>query len=83
MSARLRDIQAKVGATRGRLEDWARRVAALRERLAASSRGEASAAAAKAPGPLFQGPGAPDGALDDVELHFEVVDTEDPGREDR
>jgi hypothetical protein len=82
MSARLTEIQRQLGLTRRRLEDLAGRLAALRARL-----GEAAAAPAKAEAPpdrpLFPGLGLGDGALDDVELTFEVLDTEDPDRDRR
>ena len=84
MSARLKELQVELAGVRGRLEDWARRLGVLRER--ASHDGDqavgapGSAEAPKAPpAPLFHGLGLGGGALDDVELHFEVLDTEDPG----
>ena len=94
MTAGLKQLQADVSALRRRLEDLARRLSALREwttagntpapesvgRPAAPGVGPSAAAAAV---PLFHGLGLGDGALDDVELHFEVLDTEDPGREGR
>jgi len=88
MSARLKELQVELAGVRGRLEEWARRLAALRERASHGGGPEvgtpASTEAAKAtPAPLFHGIGPGDGALDDVELHFEVLDTEDPGREGR
>jgi hypothetical protein len=93
MSARLKDLRSEVAAVRRRLEVWAVRLEALRVRAAAAPREvgahvvAASSAAPDAPrvppAPLFQGLGLGDGALDDVELHFEVLDTEDPGREGR
>jgi hypothetical protein len=86
MSARLRELQSEVAGVRRRLEDWARRLAALR---ATTGSGDARArdldatpppeAVRAPPAPLFRG----DGGLDDVELTFEVLDTEDPGREGR
>jgi hypothetical protein len=80
MSARLTDLQRQLGQSRRRLEELARRVAALRERVG----GPGAAPEAAVPrAPLFQGLGLGDGALDDVELTFEVLDTEDPGREGR
>jgi hypothetical protein len=95
MSAtRLKELQIEVAGVRRRLEDWARRLAALR---ATTGSGDARArdvdatpppdvtggAARSAPAPLFQRLGAGGGPLDDVELTFEVLDTEDPGREGR
>jgi hypothetical protein len=80
MSARLTDLQHQLGQSRRRLEELARRVAVLRERLGAAGEGAAPRASAPVV-PLFQGVG--EGALDDVELTFEVLDTEDPGREGR
>jgi hypothetical protein len=89
MSGRLTEIQRQVGVTRQRLEDWARRLAALRERIA-TPRGDArpgerpADTSPRSPGaPLFHALGVGGGTLDDVELHFEVLDTEDPGREGR
>jgi hypothetical protein len=82
MSLRLKELQAELAGVRGRLEAHARRLAALR---AATVSGDASAAAGevtpppeplRARAPLF-GAG---GSLDDVELTFEVLDTEDPSR---
>jgi hypothetical protein len=90
MSARLKQIQTELGAVRRRLEDLARRLGAAREWTTAGDTpaplGERPAVAARevvSPAPLFHGLGLGDGALDDVELHFEVLDTEDPGREGR
>jgi hypothetical protein len=79
MSERLADIQRKIGAARRRLEDQVRRVAAVRERLAGAS-AAATEPPRQPPAPLFQGIGAAAGNLDDLELHFEVLDTEDPGQ---
>jgi hypothetical protein len=73
----LSELQRKVGMTRRRLEDAARRLAALRERL---SRREQPGEAAQ---PLFQELAGTGGGLDDVELHFQALDTEDPTREKR
>jgi hypothetical protein len=89
MSARLKELQIEVAGIRRRLEDWARRLAALR---ATAGSGDAAArdleatpppeTTRAASTPLFnRSPGG--GALDDVELTFEVLDTEDPGREGR
>ncbi|HVX97688.1 MAG TPA: hypothetical protein VHK47_22435 [Polyangia bacterium] len=85
MSARLKDLQVEVAAVRRRLEEHARRLGALRGRLESGEAGGQAAApptpSAGAPVPLFRGLG--DRPLDDVELTFEVLDTEDPGREGR
>ena len=83
MSARLSEIQRQLADSRRRLEEWARRLAALRERVGASGEGEKVPPGRDAAVPLFQGLGLGDGALDDVELNFEVLDTEDPGRDGR
>jgi hypothetical protein len=93
MSAPLKDLppgelRLRIEGTRRRLEDWARRLAALRERVAGAAVDEASGpegsgAERAAAVPLFHQVGAVGGALDDVELNFEVLDTEDPGREGR
>ena len=84
MSARLTDLQRQLGQSRRRLEELARRVAVLRERVGAPGQATGESPRASAPVvPLFQGLGLGDGALDDVELTFEVLDTEDPGREGR
>ena len=90
MSARLKELQVELRGVRGRLEEWARRLGALRElttkgtakgaREGAWRAGEAptpAEAPRTPPAPLFHGAGAD--ALDDTELHFEVLDTEDPG----
>jgi hypothetical protein len=95
-SARLKELQSELAGVRRRLEDWARRLAALR---ATAGSGDARAADVEAtpppeltagrrvpPAPLFQstsGSGLGGGPLDDVELTFEVLDTDDPGREGR
>jgi hypothetical protein len=95
MTAGLKQLQNDVSALRGRLEDLARRLGALREWATAGDTPapESVVGGAVTPGvvpsagaaavPLFHGLGLGDGALDDVELHFEVLDTEDPGREGR
>ena len=94
MTAGLKQIQADVSALRRRLEDLARRLGALREWTSAGNTpapeslavGEGPSVAPSAAAtavPLFHGLGVGDGALDDVELHFEVLDTEDPGRDNR
>jgi hypothetical protein len=94
MSARLQQLQVELRGVRGRLEEWARRLGALRE-LTGTAKGTATggregaehaeAASGPAegprvpPAPLFHGLGPGGTALEDVELHFEVLDTEDPG----
>jgi hypothetical protein len=88
MSARLTEIQRQLADSRRRLEEWARRLAALRERVAGSGEARPGEGAPVPPGrdaavPLFQSLKLGDGALDDVELTFEVLDTEDPGRDGR
>jgi hypothetical protein len=85
MNARLSvaDLGRQLGESRRRLEEWARRLGELRARVGA---GATDVAAAPTGAPLFNalpGLGAGAGPLDDVELHFEVLDTEDPGREGR
>jgi hypothetical protein len=89
MNARLDDLRRQLGESRRRLEAWAGRLGVLRARVGAGT-GSATGASAPSPtppgAPLFQAaPGlkAGAGALDDVELTFEVLDTEDPGREGR
>jgi hypothetical protein len=73
MKERLADLQREVGASRRRLEDALRRLAAVRERLAGGGAG-AGATPGQPGSPLFQGlGGAPD-----LELHFRALDTEDP-----
>ncbi len=84
MSARLKELQVEVAGVRRRLEEWARRLAALRATTGSGDVRARDVDATPPPevaprGPLFQGRGA----LDDVELTFEVLDTEDPGREGR
>ena len=76
MNARLLDLRRQLGDARRRLDEWARRLSDLRARVTG---GRPSAEAPPVGAPLFHaGPGA--GPLDDVELNFEVLDTEDPGR---
>ncbi|HEY2728986.1 MAG TPA: hypothetical protein VGK52_03540 [Polyangia bacterium] len=104
MSARLPQLQVELRGVRGRLEEWARRLGALREGTAkdtaqgtvqgtvqgttkggreGAGHAEATSALAEGPrvppAPLFHGLGPGGTALEDVELHFEVLDTEDPG----
>jgi hypothetical protein len=79
MNARLVELRDQLAAARVRLGALGDRVAAVRVRLAAG--GEVDAGAARTPPPearptLFPGLGM----ADDVELTFEVLDTEDPGR---
>jgi len=91
MSARLTEIQRQLADSRRRLEEWARRLAALRERVGKSGEARGGEGPGAGPGrdaavplaPLFQGLGPGAGALDDVELTFEVLDSEDPGRDGR
>jgi hypothetical protein len=82
--ARLQELKDQVAAVRLRLEGWAQRLAELRAGAAGSAEqgtaGTAATVISAPPAPLFHGLGLGDGALDDVELHFEVLDTEDPGR---
>jgi hypothetical protein len=78
MDERLAELQRRVGAARRRLEDQARRLATVRERL--RERGEAGGAAREAALPLFGALGV--GGLDDLELHFEALGTEDDETED-
>jgi hypothetical protein len=87
MAARLTELQQELAGVRRRIEGWARRLAALRATMAS---GDASARDVEAtpppevtPPPLFKGAAPGEGGLDDVELTFEVLDTEDPGREGR
>jgi hypothetical protein len=86
---RLKEVQIELAGVRRRLEDWARRLATLR---ATTGSGDSRALDVEAtpppevtprgvPTPLFHGSGLGGaGPLDDVELTFEVLDTEDPGR---
>jgi hypothetical protein len=88
MNARLDDLRRQLGESRRRLEEWAGRLGVLRARVGAGGASTTSGAASSpdAGTPLFQAePGLTAGAgpLDDVELTFEVLDTEDPGREGR
>jgi hypothetical protein len=92
MSPRLKELQLELRGARSRLEEWVRRLGALRKVAAAGPRegaGYAEAAPTPAdaprvpPAPLLHGLDAGANALDDVELHFEVLDTEDPGHEGR
>jgi hypothetical protein len=85
MSARLKDLQDEVAAVRRRLDEHARRLGALRARIESapataelSGNKLAPAPVVSPPVPLFR-----ERPLDDVELTFEVLDTEDPGREGR
>lgn len=87
---RLKELQIEVAGIRRRLEEWARRLAALRATAGSGDAGARDLEATPppertgaAPAPLFNRSGPGGGALDDVELTFEVLDTEDPGREGR
>lgn len=79
MSARLIELRAQLATARARLEVLGHRVAAVRVRLASGSDMDAGSARTPPPEPrptLF-----PElGMGEDVELTFEVLDTEDPGR---
>jgi hypothetical protein len=76
MDERLADLQRRVGMTRRRIEDAARRLAAVRDRL--RERGEGSGEAGREAGtPLFAGLWSSVGGLDDLELHFEALGDED------
>jgi hypothetical protein len=82
MSGRLADLRSQLTATRARLEALGDRVAAVRVRLAAGGEVQVDAGAGRTPPPearvtLFPGLGT---GGEDVELTFEVLDTEDPGR---
>jgi hypothetical protein len=88
MSARLKELQLELAGVRRRLEGWARRLATLRAMMAsgdASARDVEATPPPEAAPPLFakKGTAPGEGGLDDVELTFEVLDTEDPGREGR
>ncbi|HVU51642.1 MAG TPA: hypothetical protein VHL80_13195 [Polyangia bacterium] len=86
MSApRLKELQIEIAGVRRRLEEWARRLAALRAMAGSGDAGARDLEATPPPertaaAPLFNRNGPGGGALDDVELTFEVLDTEDPGR---
>ncbi len=83
MNARLDDLRRQLGESRRRLDEWARRLGVLRARVGAGSTSAPGASASPESAPLFPGLKTGAGALDDVELTFEVLDTEDPGREGR
>jgi len=83
MPGRLTEIQRRLGDARGRLAALAERLTAVRARLGAgaedgrTARAERPAAGATdARATLFPGLGVGE----DVELTIEVLDTEDPGR---
>jgi hypothetical protein len=86
--ARLKELQVEIVGVRRRLEELARRLATVR---ATAGSGDAAARDVEATpppepagrAPLFGPGGLGGGGLEDVELHFEVLDTEDPGREGR
>jgi hypothetical protein len=79
MDERLPDIRPKLAIVRRALDDCRRRLAALRGRLVDSTNSASPGSNAGPAVPLFQTP-LP---LDDRELHFEALDTEDPKREER
>ena len=84
MNARLDDLRRQLGESRRRLDEWARRLGLLRARVGSTTGASAPGPSTTPEGPpLFPGLKAGAGALDDVELTFEVLDTEDPGREGR
>ena len=77
---RLADIRLKVAVVRRALDECRRRLAALHQRLQGGSGESASPPVADGgTDRLFQA-SAP---LDDRELHFEALDTEDPRRDER
>jgi hypothetical protein len=83
MSERLTELRRRLGESRRRLEVWAERLAALRMRVGTADTSAKTPAPVTLGAPLFNPPPgrAPGtGALDDVELTFEVLDTDDPGR---
>jgi len=79
MDERLDAVRAKVDLARRALDDCQRRLAALRRSLldGADSTGPDVPDSGRAP--LFTAP-LP---LEDRELHFEALDTEDPSRNER
>jgi hypothetical protein len=79
MDERLSDIRLKVAVVRRALDDCRQRLAALRGHLLDSRDSALPAADDGGRVPLFQATPP----LDDRELHFEALDTEDPGREKR
>jgi hypothetical protein len=85
MSGKLAELRRQVGATRRGLEEAVRRLAVVREQLRQEgpSAGRASGEAV----PLFPKADQAAGGLDDMELHFEALGTEDgaegPKREER
>jgi hypothetical protein len=84
MTVRLADLRRQLGESRRRLEVWSERLAALQVRLGSSHDVAETPPPVVLGAPLFNpapGLAAGAGALDDVELTFEVLDTEDPGRQ--
>lgn len=75
MRERLAALHERVGATRRRLEELVRRLAAARARLAVGGEvGEGSGEPGSADPRVFD----QRWAIDDRELHFQALDTEDP-----
>jgi hypothetical protein len=91
MSARLKELQVEIAGVRRRLEELTRRLAAVRATAGSGDAGARDVEATPppeavprgAPIPLFAQAGMGGAPLEDVELVFEVLDTEDPGREGR
>jgi hypothetical protein len=91
MSETLADIQRRLAGSRGRLEDWTRRLAALRARVTgaevvtATATATASASASAQPAaPLFPPEdGTGRSSIADLELEFQALNGDQPERKGR
>lgn len=78
MSETLADIQRRLAGSRGRLEDWTRRLAELRARVTGA---QVASAPARPAAPLFPPEdGTGRSSIADLELEFQALNGDQPER---